>query len=178
MKWVIAGVTVALASTMPATAHSQGTEPLRKTDVIRLIASPLIGKGEVADLIRRNCLSFAPTERDWADFRRVGADADIMGSIGACANRRRVSGGTVLEALHAAPLQPRVIATPGSVVDARVLLTRGERVQAGVKLTLRGSAQLSGGGAHRFVSDACDRRLAQQLGRGRGPAGRGLCRRV
>jgi hypothetical protein len=140
--------TVALATSllvgMTGRVRAQGTEPLRKTDVIRLIASPL-GKGEVADLIRRNCLSFTPTERDWADFRRVGADAGVMGSIGACAGRRRASAGGAVEPLRVAPLPARTVANPGAVVEARVLVTRGERVQAGIALVLRGTARAGGG---------------------------------
>ncbi|HUL03254.1 MAG TPA: hypothetical protein VLV16_08525 [Gemmatimonadales bacterium] len=143
--WHAGGLAVALVTGVTAGAHAQGTEPLRKTDVIRLIASPLIGKGEVADLIRRNCLSFLPTERDWADFRRVGADPDILGSIGACAGHRRASAGGAVEPLRVAPLPARAVASPGTVADARVLLTRGERVQAGVALVLRGTAQAGGG---------------------------------
>lgn len=150
-----------IAGLTPVSLLSQGAEPLRKTDVIRLITSPLIAKSDVADLISRNCLSFTPTERDWSDFRRVGADAAILGSIGAC-NRRRVSGGTVPEAphptplqsratvpeaLHATPLQSRLLAAPGTTVGVRVLLTRGERGQMGVRLMLRGSAEVTGDAA-------------------------------
>src|SRR6202795_5296700 len=70
-----------------ARAAAQGSDPLRKTDVVRLLSSPVIGKGEIADLIRRNCLTFHPTERDWADFRSLGADAGILGRVGACTER-------------------------------------------------------------------------------------------
>src|SRR5438094_9788344 len=68
----------------PVLVAAQGTEPLRKTDLIRLLSNPVIRKGEVADLVRRNCLAFRPTERDWADLRDLGADADVMSSIGGC----------------------------------------------------------------------------------------------
>ena len=140
-----AAIAAALVGGVAMRAGAQGTEPLRKTDVIRLIASPLIGKSEIAELIRRNCLSFVPTERDWADFRRVGADPDILGSIGACAGRRRASAGGAVEPLRAAPLPARAVASPGTLADARVLLTRGERVQAGIALVLRGTAHANGG---------------------------------
>src|SRR2546426_9601534 len=71
-----------LVSALPCRATTQGSQPLRKTDVIRLLSNPLISRREVADLIRRNCVAFRPTPRDWADLRDFGADADVLNSIG------------------------------------------------------------------------------------------------
>ncbi|HXL54548.1 MAG TPA: hypothetical protein VN945_15570, partial [Gemmatimonadales bacterium] len=76
----------------------QGSQPLRKTDVIRLLSNPLISKSEVADLIRRNCVAFRPTPRDWADLRDFGADPEVLNSIGGCA--------TTSAAERAAPTLP------------------------------------------------------------------------
>src|SRR5207244_8495143 len=39
-------------------------------------------------LVRRNCLAFRPTERDWADLRGLGADAEVLSGIGGCAARQ------------------------------------------------------------------------------------------
>src|SRR6059036_4284848 len=72
----------------PVLVAAQGTEPLRKTDLIRLLSNPVIRKAEVADLVRRNCLAFRPTERDWADLRDLGADAEVLSGIGGCATRQ------------------------------------------------------------------------------------------
>src|SRR5207247_8598137 len=74
-----------LVSALPCRATTQGSQPLRKTDVIRLLSNPLISRREVADLIRRNCVAFRPTPRDWADLRDFGADSDPLKSIGGCA---------------------------------------------------------------------------------------------
>src|SRR5437764_12903977 len=71
----------------PVLVAAQGTEPLRKTDLIRLLSNPVIRKAEVADLVRRNCLAFRPTERDWADLRSLGAGAEVLGSVGSCITR-------------------------------------------------------------------------------------------
>ena len=71
-----AAALAALLLALAAGAAAQGVEPLHKSDLVRLLASPLIHKGEVADLIRRNCLAFRPTERDWSDLRTLGADVD------------------------------------------------------------------------------------------------------
>jgi len=57
-----------LVSGVPCPGATQGSQPLRKTDVIRLLSNPLISRREVADLIRRNCVAFRPTPRDWADL--------------------------------------------------------------------------------------------------------------
>jgi hypothetical protein len=119
-RWALVGP-VLLGCAVASPVRGQGTEPLRKTDVIRLLASPLIEKDEVAALIRRNCLSFAPTERDWDDFRRLGADPGILASIATCGGRRRASAGTTLEPLRAAPLPARVlVARPGAPARARI----------------------------------------------------------
>src|SRR5207302_1679249 len=91
-----------LGLALPVLVAAQGTEPLRKTDLIRLLSNPIIRKGEVADLVRRNCLAFRPTERDWADLRDLGADADVMSSVGGCA-ARQASRATVTLASPAPP---------------------------------------------------------------------------
>ncbi|HEV2749774.1 MAG TPA: hypothetical protein VGV12_04545, partial [Gemmatimonadales bacterium] len=78
---VLAGVLV-YSVTSPSPGAAQGSQPLRKTDVIRLLSNPLISKSEVADLIRRNCIAFRPTPRDWADLRDFGADAEVLSSLG------------------------------------------------------------------------------------------------
>ena len=52
-----------LVSGVPCRVATQGSQPLRKTDVIRLLSNPLISRREVADLIRRNCVAFRPTPR-------------------------------------------------------------------------------------------------------------------
>src|SRR2546426_9579534 len=87
-----------LVSGVPGPVATQGSQPLRKTDVIRLLSNPLISRSEVADLIRRNCVAFRPTPRDWADLRDFGADSEVLSSIGHCA--------TTPAAQHAAPALP------------------------------------------------------------------------
>src|SRR5207247_4707840 len=81
----------------PVPVPAQRTAPLRQTDLVRLLANPMIRKGEVADLVRRNCLAFRPTERDWADLRDLGADADVMSSIGGCTALQGSRAGVSLE---------------------------------------------------------------------------------
>src|SRR5947209_11909840 len=65
-------------------AAMQGAEPLRKTDLIRLLTGGALSKSEIADLVRRDCLSFTPTARDRQDLEALGADSAIMGRVDAC----------------------------------------------------------------------------------------------
>ncbi len=50
----------------------QGVAPLRKSDLVRLLSGSVMSQQEIAQLVTRNCLTFAPTDRDRADFRLLG----------------------------------------------------------------------------------------------------------
>jgi hypothetical protein len=134
-----------LASGVPSPGATQGSEPLRKTDVIRLLSNPLIARSEVADLIRRNCIAFRPTPRDWADLRDFGADSEVLSSIGGCASPLVAQRAAPTLPLGAVVMPPRLAVTAGAEAVARVQVKRGELPQAGVPLVLRGSAGIPGG---------------------------------
>jgi hypothetical protein len=123
---------------------AQGSQPLRKTDLIRLLSNPLISKREVAELISRNCIAFRPTPRDWADLRDFGASPEVLSSIGGCATARAVSP-LPLPPLTGAVLTQRVSVTAGGNVLARVQVKRGDVPQSRIPLVLRGSARIPGG---------------------------------
>jgi len=123
----------------------QGSQPLRKTDVIRLLSNPLISRSEVADLIRRNCVAFRPTPRDWADLRDFGADSEVLNSIGGCTTTSAAQRAAPTLPLAAVPLPARLAVTVGSEAVARVQVRRGELPQAGVPLVLRGTSGIPGG---------------------------------
>ncbi|HYR99444.1 MAG TPA: Ig-like domain-containing protein [Gemmatimonadales bacterium] len=144
-----------LVSGLPCRATTQGSQPLRKTDVIRLLSNPLISRREVADLIRRNCIAFRPTPRDWADLRDFGADSDVLNSIGGCATSAEHRAPATLP-LAAAPMPARLAVTVGTDAVARVQVRRGDAPQAGVPLVLRGSSGIPGGPPQdaRAVTDA------------------------
>src|SRR5438034_11514954 len=105
-----AALVVALVSVVspPAVGQGGGTQPLRKTDVIRLLSNPLISRSEVADLIRRNCVAFRPTPRDWADLRDFGADSEVLSSIGGCATTSPAQRAAPPLPLAAVPLPARL----------------------------------------------------------------------
>src|SRR2546427_13213500 len=76
-----------LAGARQAPGQSLRTEPLRKTDLVRLLTVGTIGSAELATLVQRNCLSFTPTERDRADLVSLGADTALLRALAACARR-------------------------------------------------------------------------------------------
>jgi Big-like domain-containing protein len=76
-----------LAGTGRAPGQSMDNEPLRKTDLVRMLTVGTIASSELAALVHRNCLSFAPTERDRADLVSLGADSGLLRALDACARR-------------------------------------------------------------------------------------------
>src|SRR5213075_3321516 len=71
-----------------STLTAQAPPPLDKTELIRLLTNPLFAQAEVADVVRRSCLTFHPTERDWADLRNAGAGGEVIASAATCDTRR------------------------------------------------------------------------------------------
>ncbi len=134
-----------LAGGVPCPGATQGSQPLRKTDVIRLLSNPLISRSEVADLIRRNCVAFRPTPRDWADLRDFGADSAVVRSIGGCATTSAVSRAAPPLPLTAVLLPARLGVTVGGEAVVRVQVRRGELPQPGAPLVLRGTSGIPGG---------------------------------
>lgn len=148
----ISRATLAL-SALAGVASAQVGAPLLKTDLIDLLSSPIIAHAEIADLVRRNCLAFRPTERDWTDIRRLGATADVVASINRCATARPIPVAPAPAAATPSPAttlqvvlrQPRIRAAAGSQVRIVVLAAQGGIPKAGAQLVLRGSAAIDGG---------------------------------
>jgi hypothetical protein len=65
-----------------------GGAPLRKSDLVRLLSGSAMTQQEIAQLVSRNCLTFAPTERDRNDFRRLGAEPVVLAAVDGCERRR------------------------------------------------------------------------------------------
>src|SRR2546425_9774934 len=70
---------------------AQPAPPLDKPELIRLLTNPLFAQTEVADVVRRSCLTFHPTERDWADLRSAGAGGEGIASAAPRATPRPTS---------------------------------------------------------------------------------------
>lgn len=98
--------------------QGNGTAPLRKSDLVRLLSGAELSSGELAQLVRRNCLTFEPTARDRNDLRLMGADAAMLAAVDDCARRasaRRsaaVARATPVRASATAPVAPRSAPQP------------------------------------------------------------------
>ena len=130
----------------PAALQAQTPQPLDKVEVIRLLTNPLFASSEVADVVRRSCIAFRPTERDWADFRNAGASGEIIASVEACTARRRAAppaeAPAVAAALTAVAVTSELVANAGATSSARVFVHRAGVPQRRITVILRGSTAL------------------------------------
>ena len=62
-------------------AGAQGTQPLRKAELVRMLARRALSKPQIATLVRRNCVTFQPTAHDRAELRAAGADDAVLTAI-------------------------------------------------------------------------------------------------
>jgi hypothetical protein len=118
-----------------ALLSSQGLAPLRKSDLVRLLSTATITQQEVAELVRANCVTFEPTERDRQDLRRLGAELPLLAAVDECARR---------QAARAAPKPPPAAppspppAPPGAIrmsAERSAFITgAGQRGLAGARL--------------------------------------------
>ncbi|HEX4632535.1 MAG TPA: Ig-like domain-containing protein [Gemmatimonadales bacterium] len=97
----------------PLSAQGQAGQPLRATDIIRLLASgtaPL----SVATRIGRDCLTFVPSTRDRRNFQALGADTAVMARIDRCVRRgvRKPSAQATAPAVPPAPIPTTPASTP------------------------------------------------------------------
>ena len=142
------GILIALASLAAATAGwAQSPPPLDKTELIRLLTNPMFAQTEVADVVRRSCLTFRPTERDWADLRNAGAGGEVIASAAACDTRRAANASVSASTETAQPItavaQPgEVVTTAGTAASVRVRLSRGRTPLRRTTLALRGTTAL------------------------------------
>jgi len=142
--------TLIVLALIPAALSAQTPRALEKSELIRLLTNPLFAQTEVADVVRRSCLGFRPTERDWADLRNAGAGGEVIASIAGCAARgnARSSGGSAAPAaapvapLTAVALASEVVATAGSPSNVRVFVHRAGAPQRRVAVTLVGTSSL------------------------------------
>jgi len=129
---------------------AQSPPPLDKTELIRLLTNPLFAQTELADVVRRSCLTFHPTERDWSDLRSAGAGGEVIASAAVCDTRRTTSS-AVKSAASEEPLpqpitavaQPaEIMLTAGNAPTVRVRLSRGRTPIRRTTLALRGTTAL------------------------------------
>ena len=163
----------------------QTPQPLRKTDLIRLLTGSTMTPADIAAQVQKNCLAFTPTPRDRANLVALGADSLVLARIDACTRARAAAlvrrpppapapaptpAAPVTPAPVAPAVPPRLVAVPiASRVQAPVrgtaqvgvALKRGSDPVAGAHLVLLGSARLAGEGAADATAVTDERGLAQ-----------------
>ena len=133
--------------TASAALSAQAPRPLDKIEIVRLLTNPLFAQSEVADVVRRSCVAFRPTERDWADLRSAGASGEVIASVAACTTRRTAAAQPAPTVAGPAPTAPitavavtgEIVIPVGSPTSARVFVHRAGAPQRRVPVTLRGS---------------------------------------
>src|SRR5256885_8971969 len=141
----------------------QGAQPLRKAELVRLLATKARPKADVVALLRRNGVTFQPSQRDRADLRAAGADDAVLGAIDQCLRARAAAAPSPPAPAPAAVPPParappppavapwrvivsaQVAAPAGGTADISVQLYRGADPQPGVELLLRGASAIPGG---------------------------------
>ncbi len=121
--------------------------PLRKSDVVRMLSGTTYSVDEVATIVRANCLSFTPTERDLADFRELGADEAVLAAVRDCAARGVADEGAEPDrppapVFEVEPVSPLVSAPVDSTALVTVLVRRGGQPSGGVEIVLGGSGEI------------------------------------
>ena len=149
MRILVASLPLAtLVALSPLAA--QAPPPLDKTELIRLLTNPLFAQGEVAEVVRRSCLTFHPTERDWSDLRNAGANGEVIATAAACDSRHASAVTAAANATAAEAAQPitaiaqpaEIVTTAGSPASVRVRLSRGRTPVRRTTIALHGTTAL------------------------------------
>jgi hypothetical protein len=70
---------------------AQGADPLRKTDLVRLLTANTQTLPQIVAMVRRSCVSFTPTARDRQDLAELGGDTTLLKAIDRCVRERAVT---------------------------------------------------------------------------------------
>lgn len=135
------------ASLLVVPAVGQGSRPLTKTDLIHMLTASNRTGAQIAAVVRRNCLTFQPSNRDLADLRVAGGDSLLFDAIASCAHIPQ-------EIRVVVPRQ--VLAVAGTEIPVRVQVLRAGRPARGVLVRLRGATTIPGGASQEpgAVTDA------------------------
>ena len=101
---------------LPRLARSQGTSPLRKAELVRLLATGALKQRDIAALVRRNCVTFRPSERDRAELRAAGADDEVLAAVDQCLRARLARAAPPPSRPSPPPPRPRPRPAPAPVV--------------------------------------------------------------
>lgn len=121
--------------------EQEEVEPLRKSEVVDLLTSGSYTPDEASRRIRSRCLAFRPTERDFADFRELGAGEGVMEAIRECleaeAEDQAGEEAPPPPPLRFSELDSLVSVTAGDTATFSVRVFRGEQPARNVRVVLR-----------------------------------------
>lgn len=104
---------------------AQGTGPLRKTDLIRLLAGNTMTLPQIVTVVRRDCVSFTPTARDRQDIAGLGGDTTLLRAIDQCVRERAVTpAGASARGTRPAATPVRPAARPPAATPAPIPVPR------------------------------------------------------
>lgn len=136
---------VLLASGGARAQEGEEDRPLTKSELVRMLVDSGLDQGEIAERIRRGCLTFDPGAGDLEDLERVGAGAEVREEVEACGRQVRISFAS-----------PREVGRVGETVDIEARAERQGRPAGGLRLLLQeegqtiASARTDGTGRVRF----------------------------
>src|SRR5438034_447484 len=145
---VRSGLGVLVLTSFVAPIAAQSPPPLDKSELIRLLTNPLFAQNELAEVVRRSCLTLSPTERDWTELRSAGASGAVIATAAACDTRRAANAAAASASAETAQqitavAQPaEVVTTAGTAATVRVRLSRGRTPLRRTTLALRGTTAL------------------------------------
>ena len=72
--------------------EAEATGPLLKADLVRMLATAEYTTDELLHIVRMNCVSFRPTERDRRDLLALPHGEPVLGEIGRCRAQGQAAG--------------------------------------------------------------------------------------
>jgi len=84
--WVclLIGMTIGVIGATPLTAYAQSDRSLLKSDLVRMMTGNSYTPEEVLQIVRMNCVGFAPSDRDRKDLARLFDGDDLLDEIDRC----------------------------------------------------------------------------------------------
>jgi TonB family protein len=83
---------LAIGTSSARSQETEATGPLLKADLVRMLATAEYTTDELVHIVRMNCVSFRPTERDRRDLAALPHGEPVLGEIGRCRAKGQAAG--------------------------------------------------------------------------------------
>lgn len=83
---------LAILTSVARGQEAEATGPLLKADLVRMLATAEYTADELLHIVRMNCVSFRPTERDRRDLLALPHGEPVLGEINRCRTRGQAAG--------------------------------------------------------------------------------------